>query len=98
MRRDPGVLLHVQKCLNIRIAAVRQYCYKQVCVQQLASGGVQHMSRGASPVYLHGLTGLVIQVHSGFGLVNVVCVVLVKLRGLVRKLAGRPALLTVFDP
>ena len=56
------------------------------------------MSRGASPVYLQGLAGLVIQVHRGLGLVDVLRVVLVKLRGLVRKLASRPALLTVLDP
>lgn len=98
VRRDPGVLLHIQKCLNIRIAAVRQHRYEQVRVQQLTGGCIQHMSRGASPVYLQGLAGFVIQVHRGLGLVDVLRVVLVKLRGLVRKLASRPALLTVLDP
>ena len=96
--RDPGILLHIQKCFDICISAVRQHRHKQVRIQQLAGGGIQHMSRGASPVYLHGLAGLVIQVHRGLGFVDVLRVVLVELRGLVRKLAGCPALLAVLDP
>ena len=51
-----------------------------------------------APVHLHDLTGLVIQVHGGVGLGQIVGVILVELGGLVRDLARRPALVAVLEP
>ena len=51
-----------------------------------------------SPVHLHDLTWLVIQVHGGVGLGQIVGIILVELGGLIRDLARREALVAVFQP
>ena len=98
MAGDPGLLLHVQKCLCVGVAAVGQHRHKQVCVQFLTGVRVHQGCRLTGPVYLHGLTGLVFQVHSGFGLVDIVRVILVELGGFVGQLAILTALFAVFYP
>ena len=52
----------------------------------------------AGPIYLHDLTGLVIQVHGGIGLGQIVGIILVELGGLVWDLARCSALVAVFQP
>ena len=54
--------------------------------------------RLAGPVHLHGLTGLVLQVHGGFSFVDIVRIILVKLGGFVGHLSVLMALLAVFPP
>lgn len=66
MTGDPGLLLHVQEGLCVCVAAVWQHRYKQVGIQPLPSVRVHQSCRLPRPVHLHGLTGLVLQVHGGF--------------------------------
>ena len=83
MAGDPGLLLHVQEGLCVGVAAVWQHRYKQVGVQPLPGVCVHQRRRLARPVHLHGLAGLVLQMHGGFRFVDIVCVVLVELGGFV---------------
>ena len=48
-----------------------------------------------SPVYLHYLADLVVQMHGGAVFGNIFAVVLVELRGLVRRILRQPPLLHV---
>ena len=50
------------------------------------------------PVYLHDVARLVIHVHSGFGFVDIVGVMLVELGGLIRQFAAGAALRIVLLP
>lgn len=59
---------------------------------------VHKRCRLAGPVHLHGLTGLMLQMHGGFGFVNIVRIILVELGGFVGQLAVLTALLAVFHP
>lgn len=45
----------------------------------LTGDRVYQSHRLTSAAYLHGLTALVLQVYGSFGLVDIICVVLVKL-------------------
>ena len=95
---DPRLLLFIQKGFCISVTAVRQDGNEQVCRDQFAGVGV-HDSHGISrPVHLHGFTGLVVEMHRSLRLVDIVCVVLVELRGLVWDFSCCAALLTVFYP
>ena len=98
MTGNPGLLLHVQEGLCVGVAAVWQHRYKQVYIQPLPGVCVHQRCRLARPVHLHGLAGLVLQVHGGFGLVDIVCVVLVELGGFVGQFTVLTALLAVFHP
>ena len=98
MAGDPGLLLHVQKGLCVGVSAVWQHRHKQIGVQPLPGVCVHQSCCLARPVHLHGLAGLVFQVHGGFGLVDIVCVVLVELGGFVGQLSVLTALLAVFHP
>lgn len=98
MTGDPCLLLHVQKGLCVCVAAVWQHRYKQVGIQPLPSVRVHQSCRLPRPVHLHGLTGLVLQVHGGFRFVDIVRVILIELGGFVGQLAVLMALLTVFHP
>ena len=98
MADDPGFLLHVQKSLCVGVSAVREHRHKQVGIQPLSCIRVHQRSGLPSPVHLHGLAGLVLQMHGGFSLVDIVCVVLVELSGFVGQFTALAALLTVFHP
>ena len=98
MACDPGLPLHVRKGLCVGVAAIEQHCYKQVGIQPRTGVRVHQCRCLASPVHLHGLAGLVLQVHGSFGLVDIVCVVLVELGGFVGQLSVLTALLAVFHP
>ena len=98
MTGDPGLLLHVQEGLCVGVAAVWQHRYKQVGVQPLPGVCVHQSCRLARPVHLHGLAGLVLQVHGGFRFVDIVRIILVELGGFVGQLSVLTALLAVFHP
>lgn len=95
---NPRLLSHVQKGFCVGVAAVGQYCYKQVGIQPLSRIRVHQSRCLPGPVHLHGLAWFVLQAHGGFGFVDIVCVVLVELGGFVGQLAVLTALLTVFHP
>ena len=98
MTGDPGLLPHVRKGLCVGITAVRQHCHKQIGLQPITGIRVYQGCRLAGPVHLHGLAGLVRQVHSGLRLVDIVRVVLVELGGFVGQFTSLTALLAVFHP
>ena len=98
MTGDPGLLFHVQESLCVGVSTVRKHRHKQVGVQPLPGVCVRRGCCLARPVHLHGLAGLVFQVHGSFGLVDIVRVILVELGGLVGQLTALSALLTVFHP
>lgn len=52
--RDPGLLLHVQKCLSVGITAVWQYGDKQIGLDHLSGVGVYDSRRVAGPVLAPG--------------------------------------------
>lgn len=74
MAGDSGRLLHMQKRLCVGAAY-----HKQICIRPLYGISI-HQSRWlAGPVYLHGLTELVLQMHGGLGYVQIVSVILIEL-------------------
>lgn len=98
IRCDSGFLLHIQECFCICVSAMREDCNEQVRVQTLSCVCIQDTGRLSSPVYLHGFSGTMLQIHGCFRFMNIVCVILVELRRLVRQLNILPALLTVLYP
>ncbi len=98
MGHDPGVLFHVQKCLGIGITAVWKNRDEQIRRDSFSCIGIYDPHRVAGPIHLHGLAGLVLQMHCGFGLVNILSVILVELCGLVRKLSVGAAFLAILYP
>lgn len=77
VRRRPWSFKAVK--MKIAIAAVRQRGHKDIRRNNLSSVGVNNRGCISSPVHLHDLTGLVIQMHSGIGLGGIVPVVLLEL-------------------
>lgn len=98
MASDSCFLLHVQKSLCVSVAAVWKHSHKQVGLQLLTSVRIHQGRRLASPVHLHGLTRLVIQVHGSFRLMDIFCVVLVELGEFVGQPTVLTPLLAVFHP
>jgi len=98
MCSSPGLLVHGEKGFYIAVAAVRKRCHEHIGRDDLTSVRVNNGGSVASPVHLHDLAGLMIQVHGGFGLCQIVGVILIELGGLVRELARRAALVAVFQP
>ena len=93
----PSILVHGEKGFYIAVAAVRQGCHEHIGRDDLTSVRVNNGGNVASPVHLHDLAELMIQVHGGVGLCQIVGVILIELGGLVRKLARRAALVAVFQ-
>ena len=98
MAGDPSLLFHVQKGLCVGIAAVWQHSNEQVGIQPLPGVCIHQSCRLAGPIHLHGLAGLVLQMHGGFRFVDIVCIILVELSGFVGQLSVLTALLAVFHP
>ena len=59
---EPGVLPHVQRALDVAVLRVRQRGDEQVHPRPLAGDGDGQVHRGARPVDLDGLPGLVLEV------------------------------------
>ena len=39
---DPAFLIHREKCFNIRVSAVRQYSYKDICLDHFTGIGINY--------------------------------------------------------
>ena len=98
MGRSPALLVHGEESLHIAVPAVGQRCHKYIRGNDFASIRVNDGSGISSPVHLHNLSWLVVQVHRGIGLVEIVAVVLIELGRLVRNFSGCFALVAVFKP
>ena len=70
MAGDPGFLFYVQKGLCVGVSAVGEHRHKQIGVQPLSCVRVHQGRCLTGLVHLHGLTGLVLQMHGGFGFVH----------------------------
>ena len=95
---SPALLVHGEEGLYITVATVRQGRNEHISRDDFAGICVNDGSSITRPVHLHDLSGLVVQMHRGIGLVEIVAIILVELRGLVRNFAGRFALVAVFQP
>ena len=98
MSGGPCLLVHGEKGFHIAVAAVGQRGHEHIGRDDLAGVRVNDGSGVTGPVHLHDLTRLVIQVHDGVSLGQIVGVILVELDGLVRDLARRAALVAIFQP
>ena len=97
VRCDPTFLIHGEKGFHIGVSAAGQYGNKDVCRNRFSCIRVDDGGGIPGPVHLHDISGLVLQMHSGVCLYDVIVVVFVELCGLVRQFSGKPALLTVFQ-
>ena len=98
MGGSPALLIHGEEGLHIAVATIRQGRNEHISRDDFAGIRVNNGSGITCPVHLHDLSGLVVQVHGGIGLVEIVAVVLIELGRLVRNFAGRFALVAVFQP
>lgn len=98
MGSSPALLVHGEEGLHIAVPAVRQGRNEHIGRDDFAGIRANDGSGITCPVHLHNFSWLVVQVHRGIGLVEIVAVVLIELRRLVRNFAGRFALVAVFQP
>ena len=76
----PSLLVHGEKGFYIAVAAVGQGCHKHIGRDHYFTGVcVNNSGSIAGPVHLHNLAGLVVQVHGGVDLCQIVGIVLVEL-------------------
>jgi len=75
----PSLLVHGEKGFYIAVAAVRQGCHEHIGRDHFSGIRIDNSGSIACPVHLHNLTGLVVQVHGGVGLCQIVGIVLVEL-------------------
>ena len=90
--------IHREESFHVAVSTVRKRSDKYIDINGLACFSVEDTGCVTSPVNLHDLAGLVIQVHCGVLLGAEVVVVLVELRGLIRQLTVLTALLYIFPP
>ena len=87
-----------KKGFYVAVATVGQGCHEHIGRDNFTGVCVNNSGSIAGPVHLHNLAGLVVQVHGGVYLCQIVRIVLVELGGLVWNLTRRPTLVAVFQP
>ena len=95
---SPAFLIHREKCFHITVSAVWQTRHKDICWNCFTGIRINYSCSIPGPIDLHDLTRLVIQVHRGISLHHIVIVVLIELRGLIRKFTVIAAGFAVFQP
>ena len=78
MGGGPGLLVHGKEGLHIAVFAVGQHCHEHIGRDDLAGVRIDNSGSITSPVHLHNLAGLVIQMHDGIDFCQVIRVILVE--------------------
>ena len=98
MSTDPGVLLFIQKSLDVRVLAIRQDTNKDVGVDDLTSIGINDLGRIASPINLDLFTWLPRDVHRCSTLLLILLDIITELRIHQRIIAVKTAVLKILSP
>ena len=75
----PCLLVHGEKGFYIAVATVWQSCHEHIGRDNFAGVCVNNSGSIAGPVHLHDFARLVVQVHGGVDLCQIVSIVLIEL-------------------